>query len=73
MDFALHPRWSSSILIQGRPECANFTDPGNGFDRTESRAATGWDSLAALRDQWPDKLVIKGVLTETLVLKSPPA
>ena len=62
VDFALHPRWSLSTLIQGRPELANFAGPGNGFDRTESRAAADWDSLAAFRDQWPGKLVVKGVL-----------
>lgn len=50
-------------MIQGRPELANFTDPANSFDRTESRAAADWDSLAAFRDQWPGKLVIKGVLS----------
>ena len=63
LDFALHPTWSLSTLIKGRPELANFTGPGNSFDRTESRAAADWDSLAAFRDQWPGKLVVKGVLS----------
>ena len=63
VDFALHPRWSLSTLIKGRPELANFTGPENSFDRTESRAADDWDSLKLFRDRWPGKLVVKGVLS----------
>ncbi len=62
VDFALHPRWSLATLIKGRPETANFTGPGQSFDRTESRAAADWDSLDQFRDQWRGKLVVKGVL-----------
>jgi L-lactate dehydrogenase (cytochrome) len=35
---------------------------GYEFDRTESRAKANWDTLAQLRDMWPGKLVVKGVL-----------
>ncbi|MCP4933172.1 MAG: alpha-hydroxy-acid oxidizing protein [bacterium] len=63
IDFALHPRWSISTLLNGRPKMANFTDPGNSFDRTESRAAANWDDLKRIRDDWKGKLVIKGVLS----------
>lgn len=62
-DFALHPRWSLSTLIKGRPELANFGDPGNTFDRTESRAAADWTNLERIRDQWQGNLVVKGVLS----------
>ncbi|WP_135506444.1 alpha-hydroxy acid oxidase [Roseovarius aestuariivivens] len=61
-DFACHPRWSLSTLFHGRPEMANFQTPGFTFDRTESRARADWDTLARLRDAWPGKLVVKGVL-----------
>lgn len=61
-DFALHPRWSISTLLNGRPEMANFQMPGYSFDRTESRAKADWDTLARMRDMWPGKLVVKGVL-----------
>ena len=61
-DFALHPRWSLSSLFAGKPGMANFDMPGYSFDRTESRARADWDTLKAMRDAWPGKLVVKGVL-----------
>lgn len=62
IDFALHPRWSISALLNGKPEMANFKMPGYTFDRTESRARADWNTLAKLRDIWPGNLVVKGVL-----------
>lgn len=62
IDFALHPRWSLTTLAKGSPRMANFDMPGYSFDRTESRARATWDTLHRLRDAWPGKLVVKGVL-----------
>lgn len=62
VDFALHPRWSLETLFKGRPEMANFDMPGYTFDRTESRARADWGTLNRLRQMWPGKLVVKGVL-----------
>ncbi|WP_027256508.1 MULTISPECIES: alpha-hydroxy acid oxidase [Leisingera] len=62
IDFALHPRWSLATLLKGKPGMANFEREGYDFDRTESRARATWDTLARLRDAWPGKLVVKGVL-----------
>ena len=62
IDFALHPQWSLSALFGGKPQMANFDMPGYEFDRTESRARADWDTLARMRDMWPGKLVVKGVL-----------
>lgn len=62
VDFALHPRWSLRALAHGKPQMANFDMDGFDFDRTESRARATWDTLAKLRDMWPGKLVVKGVL-----------
>lgn len=62
VDFALHPRWSLSALFKGKPQMANFEMPGYEFDRSESRARADWDTLAKMRDAWPGKLVVKGVL-----------
>jgi len=62
VDFALHPRWSLNTLFRGKPVMANFEMEGYEFDRTESRARATWDTLARLRDLWPGKLVVKGVL-----------
>ncbi len=62
VDFALHPRWSLTSLLKGKPGMANFDTPGFEFDRKASRARADWDTLARLRDIWPGNLVIKGVL-----------
>jgi L-lactate dehydrogenase (cytochrome) len=62
IDFALHPRWSLTSLFAGKPQMANFEMDGYEFDRTESRARADWDTLARMRDAWPGKLVVKGVL-----------
>lgn len=63
VDFALHPKWSLSALFKGKPDMANFQEPGHSFDRTESRAAADWDKLSQLRERWKGKLVVKGVLS----------
>jgi len=63
VDFALHPAWSLSTLWHGRPQMANFQMPGYKFDRNESRAKADWTTLDKLRDVWPGKLVVKGVLS----------
>jgi L-lactate dehydrogenase (cytochrome) len=62
VDFALHPRWSLTSLVAGKPQMANFEMAGYEFDRNESRARATWDTLAKLRDIWPGNLVVKGVL-----------
>ncbi len=62
IDFALHPRWSLSALWHGKPQMANFDKEGYAFDRSESRAKATWDTLAQLRQVWPGRLVVKGVL-----------
>ena len=62
VDFALHPRWSLSTLLAGKPQMANFDGRDYVFDRTESRAAADWETFARLRELWPGKLVVKGVL-----------
>lgn len=62
IDFALHPSWSLSTLLSGKPDMANFDGKEYQFDRTESRARADWGYFARLRDVWPGKLVAKGVL-----------
>ena len=69
VDFAMHPRWSISSLLAGKPQMANFLMEGYAFDRTESRARADWDTLRRLRDLWPGKLVVKGVLHEDDALR----
>lgn len=69
IDFALHPRWSLGTLAAGKPTMANFDMDGFDFDRTKSRAKATWETLEKLRDAWPGKLVIKGVLNVDDALK----
>ena len=62
IDFACHPNWSIKTLVAGRPELANFGGKSGAFDRTSSRAGADWSLLDKIRDAWPHKLVVKGVL-----------
>jgi len=65
-DFAMHPRWSISTLLNGAPALANFdaSTGTSGFDRTRSRAGADWEFYQRVRDRWSGKLVVKGVLSE---------
>lgn len=62
IDFAVHPRWSLSTLVKGRPQLANFGGEFGEFERTASRAGADWSLLQRIRDIWQGKLVVKGVL-----------
>ncbi|MEX3014235.1 alpha-hydroxy acid oxidase [Gymnodinialimonas hymeniacidonis] len=62
LDFALHPRWSITSLLAGKPDMANFRMDGFSFDRKASRAKADWDTLKQLREAWKGNLVVKGVL-----------
>jgi isopentenyl diphosphate isomerase/L-lactate dehydrogenase-like FMN-dependent dehydrogenase len=62
LDFAMHPRWSLSTLLEGRPTLANFGGRFGEFQRTASRAGANWALLQNIRDNWKGKLVVKGVL-----------
>ena len=71
LDFAGHPRWLAGILRHGMPVMENMV--GLEAQATTSTAiassvgrsydpAFNWDSLQAIRDRWPRKLIVKGVL-----------
>jgi isopentenyl diphosphate isomerase/L-lactate dehydrogenase-like FMN-dependent dehydrogenase len=64
IDFALHPQWSISTLLHGRPELANFGGDHGEFNRTASRAGADWTLLKKIRTLWKRNLVVKGVLDE---------
>jgi len=72
IDFALHPRWSITSLLNGRPQLANFGGEYGEFDRTASRAGADWTLLQRMRDNWRGNLVVKGILNteDALKLKS---
>jgi len=73
-DVLMHPRWMLGVLGRyiangGMPERVNFPDELKGKITTayggnkETRAdSLSWDDLKALRDIWPHKLLVKGLL-----------
>jgi (S)-mandelate dehydrogenase len=71
LDFIGRPAWMLSLLRGGVPKLENL----EGFEPEPARPGTiassvgdhldpafDWDRLKALRDSWPRKLVVKGVL-----------
>lgn len=82
MDVLTHPRWMLGVLGRyiangGMPERVNFPDElkgkittaygGNKDTRSDS---LNWDDLKALRDIWPGKLLVKGLLHAEDAVKS---
>ena len=70
-DFACHPRWLASIVRHGMPVMENMVGleaaatTGSAIASSVGRSydpAFNWDSLQAIRDRWPRKLIVKGVL-----------
>ena len=74
IDVALHPRWISDVLVpHGIPLFENVVD----YLPAEMRTVKGgvvslpgmlapdisWEDLKWIRDMWPRKLILKGVLT----------
>jgi (S)-mandelate dehydrogenase len=69
LDGMLHPRWSISLLTGGMPQMANFANQD--ANNVELQAALlsrkmdasfNWDSLKRLRELWPHRLLVKGIL-----------
>lgn len=73
MDFATHPVWSISSLLNGIPSLANIEEnaPADGekFNRDAGRGATDWSFLERLRERWPHQLIVKGVMSTDDALK----
>ncbi len=73
VDVLLHPRWMMDVLFpHGMPRFANLGDllpPGQDSVKGAASAlakeldpSLSWDDIKWLRDLWPNKLIIKGVL-----------
>jgi len=72
LDVLVHPRWLWEVALHGIPRFVNVAD----FLPPEARSARAgvtiipklfeqtinWDDVARLRDRWPRRLLIKGVL-----------
>ena len=71
LDFATRPRWAMRMLAHGmpvmenlrglEPEARNASAVASSVGRNYD-PAFDWDALAALRDRWPRKLIVKGIL-----------
>ncbi|MEB5964140.1 MULTISPECIES: alpha-hydroxy-acid oxidizing protein [Comamonas] len=68
-DIARHPRWAWSMLRHGAPRMANFA--GLDAHNVELQAALlarqmdssfDWPALQWIRDLWPHRLLVKGIL-----------
>ncbi len=71
IDFMQHPRWLSSIIRHGMPVMENLV--GLDAQATTSTAVASsvgrnydasfdWAALQKIRDNWPRKLIVKGIL-----------
>lgn len=81
VDSLLHPRWfASRMLLHGMPRFENvieFVPPDKrGFFasaawiRGEMDQALTWDTVARIRERWPRKLIIKGLLDVADVVRA---
>jgi (S)-mandelate dehydrogenase len=76
-----HPRWlAAGILTHGMPRFENVIDfvpkDRRGFFdsahwiRSQMDRALSWDTLARIRERWPRKLIIKGLLSVDDVVRA---
>jgi (S)-mandelate dehydrogenase len=70
-DFSTHPRWLKDILFHGMPVMENMvglemqTKNATAIASSVGRSydpSVDWDALKKIRDQWPRKLIVKGIL-----------
>lgn len=72
MDFAIHPGWAATMLRHGIPTLRNL----DGFTASNDVATVAstvgrnydasfdWDGLKLIRDSWPRKLIVKGIVRQ---------
>jgi isopentenyl diphosphate isomerase/L-lactate dehydrogenase-like FMN-dependent dehydrogenase len=69
LDGVLHPRWSLIFMLTGMPQLASFVN-ANASDldmqvalvSRQMDASFNWYDLAWLRNLWPRRLVVKGIM-----------
>jgi isopentenyl diphosphate isomerase/L-lactate dehydrogenase-like FMN-dependent dehydrogenase len=69
-DLVRCPRWTAQILSNGVPRMQNFVDGQRAASvaslaalmTSNMDASVTWDSIGWVRDHWPGRLVLKGVL-----------
>jgi (S)-mandelate dehydrogenase len=71
VDFARSPCWSLPMLVRGIPQVPNLQGLNTPVQDTRTVASTvgrnydpsfSWDDLRHMRDIWPHKLIVKGIM-----------
>ncbi len=72
LDFAQHPKWVFDVLRNGMPVMENLIGLEAGSSTNASAIASSvgknydatfdWDALQRIRDAWPRKMIVKGIL-----------
>lgn len=69
LDGLCHPAWTYSMLVHGMPKLVNFADAQHVSTEAQAKlmsrnmdASFDWTALQRLRDKWPRKLLVKGIL-----------
>jgi len=70
LDFATRPTWALDMLLRGVPQLENLAGMTDHHDTRNlvssvgrnQDAALDWDVIKRVRDAWPGKLLIKGVV-----------
>jgi (S)-mandelate dehydrogenase len=66
LDFATRPAWSLPMLMRGQPVMGNMVgiERGTGTSTVGNHidASFSWTELQRVRDLWPRKFIVKGVL-----------
>ncbi|MGI8894730.1 MAG: alpha-hydroxy acid oxidase [Casimicrobiaceae bacterium] len=71
LDFASRPIWALDMLFRGVPALENLTGFAPAAASAVSQASSvgrnydpsfDWDRLAEIRDHWPRKLIVKGIV-----------
>jgi isopentenyl diphosphate isomerase/L-lactate dehydrogenase-like FMN-dependent dehydrogenase len=75
-DMTLHPEWLIGVMFRylattGMPRHENYPEKyshritrGTGSERPMRHVAMTWEDIDRMRDFWPGKLIIKGILRE---------
>ncbi len=71
LDFAMHPRWGLRMLRHGMPMLENLVGYSAGSTTTKRTVHVAgsnydpgfdWDDIAEVRDRWPGKFIVKGIV-----------
>ncbi|UZF94901.1 alpha-hydroxy acid oxidase [Bosea sp. NBC_00550] len=74
-EMLLHPQWLAGVALRylatgGLPRVVNMPQPGQDLTAEEIASRTSlcqsvtWDDIARLRERWPHKLLLKGIMRE---------